>query len=312
GQLDRAAGHLDRVAVDCAAEVLLGIGRRQVDAAVGDVAVALRACAARVGVDELAVVGDPDRPAFVDVVVAGGRVGHVEVGVFLADHVGAVAGDVARLVGLAVAAGKVHDHALVADHLDAVRRDFGLHHLAAADVDFQAHVLLAVGTVAEGQPVELGVDVDLGAGRVVLAGAPVHAGPADLVGQPRPAALDGRFGGDLQRPLDGGLVRDRRVELDDDRRRDADGLAVGELESTVDHLGGRDRGDLALHRNRLAVVTDRRPVPGVGPVIAQRLGDRVHRPVAVEGAGTALPSALVSETCWNQPSRTSTLIGAVG
>ena len=48
GQLDRAAGHLDRVAVDRAAEVLLRITRRQVDAAVGDVGVALRAGAARV------------------------------------------------------------------------------------------------------------------------------------------------------------------------------------------------------------------------------------------------------------------------
>ena len=64
----------------------------------------------------------------------------------------------------------------------------------------------------------------------------MHPRTADLVGQPRPAALDRRFGGDLQRLLDGGLVLvvDRRVELDDDRRRDADDLAVGELELAVD------------------------------------------------------------------------------
>src|ERR1700759_1203693 len=190
GQLDGAAGHLDRVAVDRAAEVLLGVGRRQVDAAVGDIGVALRTGARRIGVNELAVVGDPHGPAFVDVVVAGGRVGHVEVGVLLADHVDAVTGDVARLVGFAVAAGEVHDDALVADHLDAVRRDFGFDHLTATDVEAQAHVLLAVGAVAEGQPIQLGFNVHLGAGRVVLAAAPVHAGAPDLVGQPGPTALD--------------------------------------------------------------------------------------------------------------------------
>ena len=151
-------------------------------------------------------------------------------------------------------------------------------------VEAQAHVLLAVGAVAERQPVEPGVDADLGAGRVVLAGAPVHAGALGFVGQPRPAALDRRLGGDFQRPLDGGLVGDRRVELDDDRRRDPDGLAVGELKPAVDHLGRRDGGELAIHRDSLAVVADRRSFPGVGRVVAERLGDRVDGAVPVQGA----------------------------
>ena len=70
--------------------------------------------------DELAVVGDPHRPAFVDVVVAGRGVGHVEVGVLLGDDVNAATGDVAGQVGLAIAAREVHDDAGVAEHLDAV------------------------------------------------------------------------------------------------------------------------------------------------------------------------------------------------
>ena len=104
GQLDPGTGDLDRVAVDGAVEVLLGVPGRQVDAAVGDVGVALRARAGRVGVDELAVVGDPHREPLAQVGVAGGRVGHVEVFVLLGDHVDAAAGDVAVQVALAVAA----------------------------------------------------------------------------------------------------------------------------------------------------------------------------------------------------------------
>src|SRR6185312_13484283 len=249
-----------------------GVARRQVDTAVGDVGVALRAGARRVGVDELAVVGDPHRPAFVDVIVAGRRVGHVEVGVLLADHVDAVAGDVARLVGFAVAAREVHDDTLVADHLDAVRRDFGLHHLPATDLDVKRDVLGAVRAVAERQAVQLGIDADRGARGVVLAGAPVRAGAGRLVGQPGPTALDGRIRGDGERFFDGGLVGDRGVELQDDRRRDPDGLAVGQLERPADLLAGRYRGELARDGDRLAVVPDGRAAPRVGRVVAQRFG----------------------------------------
>jgi hypothetical protein len=42
GQLDRRPGHLDRIAVDGGVEVLLGVPGGQVDAAVGDIGVALR------------------------------------------------------------------------------------------------------------------------------------------------------------------------------------------------------------------------------------------------------------------------------
>jgi len=112
----------------------------------------------------------------------------------------------------------------------------------------------------------------------------VHPGAADLVGQPRPTALHGRFGGDLQRPLDGGFIRDRRVELDDDRRRDSDGLAVGQLESAVDDFGGRDGGELALHRDGLAVMAYCSPPPGIGRVVTERLGEGEQRAVPVQGA----------------------------
>ena len=142
----------------------------------------------------------------------------------------------------------------------------------------------AVGAVAERHPVELRVDVDLGAGRVVLAGAPVRPRTANLVGQPRPAALDRRIGGDLERLLDRGLVADRRVELQDDRRRDADDLTVGELELAVDLGFGVDGGEVALHRNGLAVAADHRAGPAVDDAVAEWLGGVECGAVAVEGA----------------------------
>ncbi|COV46212.1 Uncharacterised protein [Mycobacterium tuberculosis] len=145
--------------------------------------------------DELAVVGNPHRPTFVDMAVTGGRVGHVEVRVFLGDDVDAVAGDVARQIGLAVAAREVHDDAGIGDDLDAVRRDFGLDHLTTTDLEVQRHILRAVRAVAERQPIQLGVDVDGGTRRVVLPRTPVHASALRLVGQPGPAALDRRVGG---------------------------------------------------------------------------------------------------------------------
>ena len=162
----------------------------------------------------------------------------------------------------------------------------GLDHLAAADLEVQRRVLRAVGAVAELDAVELGVDVHLGARRVVVPGAPVHPRTADLVGQPRPAALDRRLGGDLQRLLDGRLVLvvDRGVELEDDRRGDADDLAVGELELAVDLVVGLTVVKLPGDRDGLAVAADHRAGPGVLDAVAQRFGDGEGGAVAVERA----------------------------
>ncbi len=136
--------------------------------------------------------------------------------------------------------------------------------------------------------VQLRVDVDLGARRVVVPGAVVHPRTAHLVGQPRPAALDRRFRRDLQRLLDGGLVADRRVELNDHRRCDTDDLTVGQLELTVDLVVGVDGGELARHGDGLAVVADHRAAPGVGNAVAERFGGVETGAVTVERARDGL------------------------
>ncbi len=155
--------------------------------------------------------------------------------------------------------------------------------LAAPDREIQRHVLRAVCAVAELHPVELRVDGNVGAGRVVLLGAVVHPRTAFLVGQPRPAALGRLIGGHLQRLLHGGsvLVADRRVELDDDRHRDANDLPVGELELAVDLCRRVDRSEVAVHRHRLAVAAHHRTGPGVVDAVAERLG-------GVEGGALAI------------------------
>ena len=108
-------------------EVQLGVLGGQGDAALGDVRITLRAKAGRVGVDELAVVGDAHREPFVHVAVTGGRVGHPEAFVSFADHVDAAAGDAARQIPFAVAAREIHDDgALGVQHLDAVPGGLGL------------------------------------------------------------------------------------------------------------------------------------------------------------------------------------------
>lgn len=97
-----------------------------------------------------------------------------------------------------------------------------------------------------------------------------------------PAALDGRFGGDLDRLLDGRLVADRRVELDDDRRRDADDLTVGELEPAADLRAGVDGGEAACDGLRVAVTADHRATPRVLDAVAERFGDVEGGAIAVE------------------------------
>ena len=130
--------------------------------------------------------------------------------------------------------------------------------------------------------------MDLGPSRVVLLGPVMHPRPAHLVGQPRPAALDGRFRRDRQRLLDGGLVADRRVELDDHRRGDTDNLPVGQLELTVDLLAGVDRSELGRHWDGLTVVADHRAAPGVGSAEAERFGGPENGAIAVERARNGL------------------------
>src|SRR4029453_14685153 len=118
-----------------------------------------------------------------------------------------------------------------------------------------------VGAVTEWHAVELRVDGALGARRVVLLGSVVRPRSADLVGHPPPAALDRGSRCDLERLLDGCLVGDRRVELNDDRRGDPNRLTVGELELTVDLSARVDGGEVALDRNGLAVMADPRSRP---------------------------------------------------
>ncbi len=170
-------------------------------------------------------------------------------------------------------------------HLDAVRGRFGPDQLAAADLERQRGIGCTVGAVAERHPVQPGGDVDLRAGREVLAGAPVRSRTFGFVRQPRPTALDRRVGGDLQGPLHRGLVADRRVELQDDRRRHADDLAVGELELAVDLVGRGDRGEGALHRYGLAVATHHRAAPAVFHAVAEWLGGVERAAVAAERTG---------------------------
>jgi len=195
------------------------------------------------------------------------------------------------LRSLAVAAREVHDHVAVAvEHLHAVRRGVGLDHLPAADREVQRDVLRPVGAGAERHPVQLRVDVHLGEGRPVLAAAPVHPGAAHLVGQPRPAALDRRIAGDRQRPFDvrPRLLRDGRVELQDDRRGDAHHLPIGQLEAAVDLTGRGDGGETGRQLRGGAVAAHHRSAPGVPRAVAQRLGDRVPGAVAVEHPGDHL------------------------
>ena len=224
------------------------------------------------------------------VAVPGGLVGHVEVGVLLADHVDAAAGDVARFVGLAVAAREVHDDPGVGDDLDAVRGGVGLDHLTARDVEVQRGIRCAVGVFGELHAVVLRVDVHGGPRLVVLPGAPVQPRALGLVGQPRPAALGRRVGGDRHRLLDGGLVLvvDGGIELQDDRRRDPDVLTVGELELPVDLFGRGDGGEAGGHRGGLAVAADHRSGPGVRGAVAQRFGGGEGGAVAVQDARDGL------------------------
>src|SRR5262249_60121741 len=93
-------------------------------------------------------------------------------------------------------------------------------------------------------------------------------------------------GGYFQRFLQGGPSRivDRRVELNDDRRCDADDLTVGELELTVDLSGRVDRGEVALEGGGLAVVADHGPAPGVRHAVPERFGGREAGAVTVECA----------------------------
>ena len=140
-----------------------------------------------------------------------------------------------------------------------MRGDVGLDHLSPADLDVQRRVAGAKCAVAEIDAIGGGRDVHLGPGGVIVPGTPVHAGAADFIGQPGPAALHRRGGGDGQGAFDGGfrVIADGRVELHDDRRCDADHLAVGELELPVDSSLRIDGGEAPGQWDRLAVAADR-------------------------------------------------------
>src|SRR6476660_7082723 len=122
----RGAGDLYRVAEHRGVEVALRVGGAEVDAAVGDVAPALRPVRGRVGVDELAVVGDPYSPVHLHVAVAEVRVAHEDARRLVHHDVRAAACDAPGVGVGAVARGQVHRDLAVADDLDAVAAGVGL------------------------------------------------------------------------------------------------------------------------------------------------------------------------------------------
>ena len=81
------------------------------------------------------------------------------------------------------------------------------------------------------------------------------------------------------------FVADGSVKLNDDGRRDSDGLTVGQLELVVDRGHGYDGGEAAGDRNRLAVLPDDRTGPGIGHAVAEGLGRRVGGAVLVQRTG---------------------------
>ena len=97
----------------------------------------------------------------------------------------------------------------------------GRDHLVA-DGEVRRHVLLAEQAVAEVDAVGVDRDVDRRARLPVLRWAPTHF----AVVQPVEGTLDGRVGGDGDRPLRRQPVRDVLVEADRDGLADADDLAV--------------------------------------------------------------------------------------
>lgn len=113
----------------------------------------------------------------------------------------------------------------------------------------------------------------------------MHPRALRLVGQPGPPTFGGRIAADAQRPLHRGLVRDVRIELNDDGRRDTDRLSVRELELAVDLRCGYQSGERTGHRNGLAVQAYRRTLPGVLHVKPERLGGVESRLIAAECAG---------------------------
>ncbi|MCO5555082.1 hypothetical protein L7F22_008622 [Adiantum nelumboides] len=285
-ELHGGAGDLDRVAVERGVVVGLGVLDRQVHAAVGDVRGPLRGGRHRVGVDELAVVAHPHGP-LLHHVVAVLRAHHPLVGELLGDDVDARAGVAVRVVGQAVGRRVVRDLLAVADHDHPERSGVGLDDLGAADRERRGQVLGAVAAAAVVDALERRVHGDLRARRPVLLRPPVHARAAVLVRQPAPRALDLRRGRDLQDLLDRGAVLDVPVELDLDRRGDADGAVVADVQGAAHGVGGFQRRDGALHGGRRAVRGDGAPVPGVGgrevQVTAAGPGGVVRGQRAVDG-----------------------------
>ena len=148
------------------------------------------------------------------------------------------------------------------------------------DGEVRGDVLLAEQPVAEIDAVGVDRDVDGGARLPVLRWAPTHF----AVAEPVEGALDGRVGGDGDRPLRRQPVRDVLVEADRDGLTDAHDLAV-----VRQHVGHRQvLRRVGLERHLLAggtAETQRLRVQRVALVVAERLGGAPGQAIGAQLAG---------------------------
>ena len=249
GAAARAAGDRHRIPGHRHLVVHLGRGRRHVDAAVADVGEPLLA----------------DRPVRVVQVVAGPREphrpGHLDV-VPGADHVHRVplldgqVGPVRRVVaGPAGADRPAVDQVPVPVHLHVVGRGAGRHDQRPADGEGLGQGVIPVHARGGLHPVQVPGEADLGVR------GPVGARPEGQAGRrgaapviPVPGAHDRLGRGDLQRVLDAGPepLRDRAVELQQDRHADAVGLVVSLQDRGPERLRGGQRAERAGSGHLLA------------------------------------------------------------
>ncbi len=108
----------------------------------------------------------------------------------------------------------------------------------------------------------------------------------------RPNCLRGGCGGQGQCALDGFLVVDGPVELEDQRCGDADFLPVGDVDDDVELLLGIEGGERSLDRHRQSVLPDGTALPGVGGAVAEHLVDGEGGAIVGERAGDRLAAGV--------------------